>query len=104
MLKLFLEFFFSSFKFHVLVYSAEMGCGSSNQVHVVEAQSDKVNKPSSGKGRRNRKTAPGDDSDSIVSQSDRGGSATSKASRHSGDSGFDDEEEQKNIQREILSK
>jgi len=85
-----------------------MGCGTSNQVHVVEAQSapvDKSNKPNSGKGRRNRKTAPSDvDTDSLVSQSDRGGSATSKASRHSGDSGFDDEEEQKNIQREILSK
>jgi len=38
----------------------------------------------------------------------RDGSATSKASRHSGDSGFDDEEalvnEQMMIQRDILSK
>jgi hypothetical protein len=84
-----------------------MGCGTSNQVHVVESQpapSEKVNKTNSAKGRRNRKTSPAEgDTDSLVSQSDRGGSATSKASRHSGDSGFDDEEEQRNIHREILS-
>ena len=86
-----------------------MGCGSSNQIHVIEAQpapTEKVRKSSRSKsGRRNRKTSPSDaDTDSVVSLSDRGGSATSKASRHSGDSGFDDEDEQRNIQREILSK
>jgi hypothetical protein len=79
-----------------------MGCGTSNQVHVVDPQQPSDKRDGSANRRRNNKTGPADP-DAFSVASERGGSATSKMSRHSGDSGFDDEEEQKNIQREILS-
>ena len=82
-----------------------MGCGTSNQVHVLDTSTEQpvqVAKPGSATRFMKRKTVPIED-DTATSES-RGGSAVSKVSRHSGDSGFDDEEEQRNIQREILSK
>lgn len=80
-----------------------MGCGTSNQIDVIDPQAPSERKEGSAKRRRNNKTGPAD-SDVCSIASERGGSATSKMSRHSGDSGFDDEEEQRNIQREILSR
>jgi hypothetical protein len=75
-----------------------MGCGNSkNQVHVA---SEPVPAAQRNLNNANRKQIQGKnkvehvDSCSIDSQN-REGSATSKASRHSGDSGFDDEDEQR---------
>lgn len=76
-----------------------MGCGTSkNQVRDVTG----VPAEQHGKQQRQKRgqhDAPDPDTVSITSQ-ERGGSATSKISRHSGDSGFDDEEEQR--QRDAL--
>jgi len=60
----------------------KMGCGASaNQVHDEKAMSNKPGKRSHKKTTDNWKTQ------------ERGDSASSKISRHSGDSGFDDEDE-----------
>jgi len=74
-----------------------MGCGTSkNQVRDVTGVPAE---PHGKQQRRGQRGAPDPDTVSITSQ-ERGGSATSKISRHSGDSGFDDEEEQR--QRDAL--
>ena len=71
-----------------------MGCSfGKNQVHIVNSTDPKL---------------AGKDVDPNKGP-DRGGSATSKTSRHSGDSGFDDEDlpiisQQMAIQKNILSK